>query len=74
MKSFLKLNYVLTYLHNEKTKVNVTQIHQISEEIDRNLQAISKMDTWNSYVYIVFGVTIGIIVLVVLAILVGGIL
>ena len=62
-----KLNHVLTYLNNVKTEVDITQIHQISEEIDKNLQVISKMDNGNFYTYIVFGVTIGALVIAILA-------
>ena len=65
-----KLTHVFTYLDKVKTEVDITQIHQISEQLDKNLQIISKMDNENSFVYSVLGAAIGSIVL---TILVGGI-
>ena len=65
-----KLTHVFTYLDKVKTEVDITQIHQISEQLDKNLQIISKMDNESSFVYTVFGVAIGSIVF---TILVGGI-
>ena len=48
-----KLTHVFTYLDNVKTEIDITQIHQISEQLDKNLQIISKMDNESSFVYTV---------------------
>ena len=53
-----------------KTEVDITQIHQIREQLDKNLKIISKMDNESSFVYTVFGAAIG---STVFTILVGGI-
>ena len=65
-----KLPHVLAYLENVKTEVDVTEIHQFSQQLGRNDQDFEKIDSGNEFIYKIFG---GICGLVALTLIIGGI-
>ena len=65
-----KLLHVLAYLENVKTEVDVTEIHQFSQQLKKHDQAFKKIDSGNEFIYKVFG---GLCGLVLLTLFIGGI-